>query len=137
MKRNLDSKKAFVDAVEGQPDPPEKKEDEAWCSDDCKKTISAAIFIKYPCKQKFSQVDVIPLYASGAQRFYRVTLWVDNLLAESASRTKEVWKTFRVTLEGAERTIVLIEEDKKKKLAMTEKGLEFMKELETPSTDEG
>jgi hypothetical protein len=123
------SRKAFVEEFEGKPDPSDKEVDQAWCSELCKRKISNAVLTRYPCKQKFSQVDVIPLYACGPQRFYRVTLWVNDWSTESFGPITVIWQTFYVTLEGIERTIVSIEEDRKKKLGMGEKGLEFMKEL--------
>lgn len=135
MKKDTDSKKKFMDELRGSFDPPEKKEDEEWCSELCKRKIREAILTKYTCKQRFSQVDVVPLYASGIQRFYRVTLWVNDWSTNSFGPTKEIWKTFSVTLEGIERKIVSIEEGRKKKLEIGEKGLDFIKESETPNVN--
>lgn len=115
MERKIDSKKATVPEPEGKPGPSEPRVDEQWCSDLCKKKISTAVIEKYPCKQKFSRVDVAPLYASGAQRFYRVTLWINDWSRGEFGPTKMIWKTFSVILEGIERKIVSIEEGKKKK----------------------
>ena len=131
MARDIGSKKAFKDEIEKELGPPEQRVDQEWCSDLCKKKISDAILKKYPCKQRFSQVDVHPLYACGSQRFYRVTLWVNDWSTDSFSPVKEIWKTVLVTLEGIERKIVSIEEGEKKRLELGENGLKFMLELET------
>jgi hypothetical protein len=93
----------------------EKRVDEAWCSEACKRRILDEVTKRYPCRQKFSRIEVTPLYAAELQRFYRVTLWVNDWLTESFGPTKVIWKTFFVTLEGIERIIVRIEEGKKKK----------------------
>jgi hypothetical protein len=124
-----DSKKSFADEMERAIGPPEKRVDEAWCSDLCKKKIATAILEKYPCKQRFSRVDVIPLHADDPQRFYRVTLWVNDWSTDSFSPAQEIWKTFYVVLEGIERKIISIEEDKKRKLVLGKKGMKLMEEL--------
>jgi hypothetical protein len=103
--------------------------DQAWCSDLCRKKISNIILEKYPCKQRFSRVDVIPLYGVDVQKHYRVTLWVNDWSTKSFGPVKEIWKTFYVTLEGIERMVVSIKEDRKKKLEIGERGLKFMDEL--------
>ena len=108
---------------------PERQVDEAWCSDSCKQQILDTILKKYPCKQKFVRIDVNPLYASDLQRFYRVSLWVDDWSTDALNPVKEIWKTFYVVLEGIERKIVCLEEDKKRKLEISENGLKFMQEF--------
>lgn len=116
-------------------DLPEKQVDEAWCSEACKRKIKDEVIKRYPCKQKFSRVDITPLHVPGPQRFYRVTLWVNDWSGDSLGPVQVIWKTFSVTLEGADRKIVSIEEHKKKKSEISEKGLQFMKELEASGTD--
>lgn len=130
MKKDTNSKKAFVDELEREIGPPEQRVDQAWCSDICKRKISTAILAKYTCKQRFSRVDIIPLYAYGLQRFYRVNLWVNDWSTNSFGPIKEIWRTFYVTVEGVERKIVSVEEGRKRKLVIGEKGLKFMEELE-------
>jgi hypothetical protein len=110
-------------------DLPENQVDMAWCSEACKRKILDEIVKKYPCKQKFSKIEVIPLYATALQRFYRVTLWVNDWSSDSLGPIKVVWKAFHVILEGIERKIVSIEEDDKKKLKLSENGRKFMKEM--------
>lgn len=129
MKKNTDSKKEFKDELEREIGPPEQRVDEAWCSELCKKKVLNAVLDKYRCIQKFVRMDVVPLYAEDPQRFYRVTLWVNDWSTDSLSPVKTIWKTFYVTLEGIERKIVSIEEDKKRKLEIGENGLKFMDEL--------
>jgi hypothetical protein len=129
MNKNKDSKKAFLDEVAGELGPPERRVDSAWCSELCKKKVYNAVIEKYPCKQRFSRVDVYPLYADDPYRYYRVTLWVDDWSTDSLTPVKQIWKTFYVTLEGIERKIVSIEEDKKRKLGLGENGHKLMKEM--------
>lgn len=107
-----------------------EKVDLAWCSEACKRRVQDEVIKKYPCKQKFARVDIIPLYADDPQRFYRVTLWVNDWSGDLPYPIKAIWKTFYVTLEGAERRVVSIEEHKKKRLEIGENGLKFMQELE-------
>lgn len=127
--KDTDSKKEFADELEIKTGRTVQRVDEAWCSELCKKKVLDAVLEKYPCSQKFVRVDVIPLYAEDPQRFYRVTLWVNDWSTDSISPAKEIWKTFCVTLEGIERKIVSIEENKRKKLEIGENGLKFMGEL--------
>ena len=108
---------------------PEMKVDQAWHSEFCKNTILSEIVRKYPCKQRFVRVDVMPLYADDPYRYYRVVLWVNDWSTETFGPTKEIWRTFHVILEGADRKIISIEADRKKKLAIGENGMKFMKEL--------
>jgi hypothetical protein len=128
--KDLDSAKVFKEAVEGSPSSSEKRVDDAWCSDLCKKKVLEAILSKYHCSQKFAQTDVTPLYATGCQRYYRVILWVRDWANNPIFPVKEIWKTFYVTLEGIERRVVSIEEDRKPRLKMGEEGMKLRDELE-------
>jgi len=129
MKGDIDRKGASKDEICSNSLPLEPEEDVAWCSEPCVNKIRDVIVQMHPCKQRFSRVDVIPLYACGSQRFYRVKLWVDDWTTDSLGPVKEIWKTFYVTLQGAERKIVSIEEDKKKPLEVGIKGKKFMEEF--------
>jgi hypothetical protein len=133
MEKGIDSGKTLSDQFAKELGLHEPRVDQAWCSELCKKKVSGAVLANYPCKQKFSRIDVTPLFACGAQRFYRVTLWVDDW--STVNPIKEIWKTFSVILEGIERKVVSIKESQKRKLPLTERGRKFMEELGVSGVD--
>jgi hypothetical protein len=110
----------------------ERRVDQAWCSDLCKKKIRDAVLERYPCPQKFTRVDVHPLYAKDPCRYYRVTLWVNNWAADALGAQPEIWKTFSVVLEGIERTVVSIAENKKPRMELGVNGKKLMDEVKMP-----
>ena len=134
MKKDINSGKVFANELERELGSSEKRVDEAWCSELCKKKVLNAVLNKCYCPQKFVKIDVVPLYAEDPKRFYRVNLWVNNWATNLFGPVKEIWKTFYVTLEGIERNVISIEEGKKRKLALSENGLKFREELEVPGT---
>jgi hypothetical protein len=105
-----------------------EKVDKSWDSEPCKLRVLDLVKAAHPCKQAFKRTQVIPLYEEGALRHYRATLWVTDYLQDPPR--EEIWKTFHVVLEGLERKLVSIEENKRPKMALTLNGVHFKEELE-------